>query len=84
VAVFGPSDPRRYAPQGVRDRVVRIDLACAPCNRIRQPPARCVRALTVQGAPDCLDGVRIEAVTSAIDDVIAGLDAPGTRISTVA
>ena len=42
VAVFGPSDPARYAPRGPRDRVVRIDLPCSPCNRIRRPPARCV------------------------------------------
>ena len=42
VAVFGPSDPARYAPRGPRDRVVRIDLPCSPCNRIRLPPARCV------------------------------------------
>lgn len=49
VAVFGPSDPRRYAPRGAHDRVVRIDLPCAPCNRIRLPPARCTGV-----TPDCL------------------------------
>lgn len=49
VAVFGPSDPRRYAPRGAHDRVVRIDLPCAPCNRIRLPPARCTGRV-----PDCL------------------------------
>jgi ADP-heptose:LPS heptosyltransferase len=49
VAVFGPSDPRRYAPRGPHNRVVRIDLPCAPCNRIRLPPARCTGR-----TPDCL------------------------------
>ena len=49
VAVFGPSDPRRYAPRGSLDRIVRVDLPCAPCNRIRLPPARCTGR-----TPDCL------------------------------
>jgi ADP-heptose:LPS heptosyltransferase len=77
VAVFGPSDPRRYAPRGPRDRVVRVDLPCAPCNRIRQPPSRCVGH-----TPDCLSGVSVAAVISAIADVIGG--SSGNRISTVA
>ena len=84
VAIFGPSDPQRYGPRGLRDRVVRVDLPCAPCNRIRQPPARCVGALQAGGAPDCLSGVPVTAVLDAIDDVIAGLGAPRNRISTVA
>ncbi len=52
VAVFGPSDPARYATRGPADRVVRIDLPCSPCNRIRRPPERCVGH-----TPDCLAGV---------------------------
>jgi ADP-heptose:LPS heptosyltransferase len=60
VAVFGPSDPARYAPISTRHRVVRIDLPCAPCNRIRLPPERC------QGhTPDCLEGVTVDAVVRA-------------------
>jgi ADP-heptose:LPS heptosyltransferase len=49
VAIFGPSDPARYGPRGPYDRVVRIDLPCSPCNRIRLPPERCVGH-----TPDCL------------------------------
>jgi ADP-heptose:LPS heptosyltransferase len=67
VAVFGPSDPRRYAPGGARDRVVRIDLPCAPCNRIRLPPARCVGHM-----PDCLAGISADRV---FDTAAAVLDA---------
>ncbi len=60
VAVFGPSDPARYAPISTRHRVVRIDLPCAPCNRVRLPPERC------QGhTPDCLEGVTVDAVVRA-------------------
>ena len=69
VAVFGPSDPRRYAPRGPRDRVVRIDLPCAPCNRIRLPPARCTGH-----TPDCLALIAPDRV---LDAALAVLDACG-------
>ncbi len=66
VAIFGPSDPIRYAPLASPHRVVQIDLPCAPCNRIRLPPARC------QGhTPDCLEGVTADAVYAAARDLIA-------------
>ena len=65
VAVFGPSDPRRYAPRGPLDRIVRIDLPCAPCNRIRLPPARCTGHI-----PDCLEFVPAERVLDAAIDVL--------------
>jgi ADP-heptose:LPS heptosyltransferase len=70
VAVFGPSDPVRYAPRDERHRIVRIDLPCSPCNRIRLPPARCVGH-----TPDCLIGIDSERVYQA---AITVLDAPGT------
>jgi ADP-heptose:LPS heptosyltransferase len=65
VAVFGPSDPRRYAPRGMRDTVVRIDLPCSPCNRIRLPPERCVGH-----TPDCLSGIDVARVLAAIDETL--------------
>lgn len=67
VAVFGPSDPVRYAPRGVRDIVARIDLPCSPCNRIRQPPARCTGH-----TPDCLAGIETSQVMRAIDEALRG------------
>jgi len=74
VAVFGPSDPRRYAPRGVRDTVVRIDLPCSPCNRIRLPPVRCVGH-----TPDCLAGVEVARVLAAIDETLRlGSPRPGS------
>jgi ADP-heptose:LPS heptosyltransferase len=73
VAVFGPSDPVRYAPLATTHRVVRIDLPCAPCNRIRLPPARC------QGhTPDCLEGVTVDAVYTAASELLAA-PAPAMR-----
>ena len=75
VAVFGPSDPVRYAPSGVSDRVVRVDLPCSPCNRIRLPPARCVGH-----TPDCLVGVSVDRVLEAALSVLSA--APGGRART--
>ncbi len=66
VAVFGPSMPVRYAPLTTRHRIVRIDLPCAPCNRIRNPPARC-RGHT----PDCLVGVEVDMVHAAARDLMS-------------
>ena len=69
VAVFGPSEPARYAPRGIRDTVVRIDLPCSPCNRIRQPPARCTGH-----TPNCLAGIETFQVMSAIDEALRRAD----------
>ena len=77
LAVFGPSMPWRYGPLVEPNRVVRVDLPCSPCNRIRLPPLRC------QGhTPDCLAQVRVDEVVAAGRSLLAsiGLTAPtGTR-----
>ncbi len=69
VAIFGPSAPARYAPRGPLDRVVRIDLPCSPCNRIRLPPARCTGC-----TPDCLALLDAERVIAAADVVLDRLE----------
>lgn len=71
VAVFGPSDPVRYAPVHPRHRVVRIDLPCSPCNRIRRPPARCTGHI-----PDCLTGIDVSRVYAAVEETLEGLGEP--------
>ncbi|MBE3033264.1 MAG: glycosyltransferase family 9 protein [Actinobacteria bacterium] len=65
VAVFGPSDPARYGPRGPLDRIVRVDLPCSPCNRIRLPPARCIGH-----TPDCLALVGVDSVFAAAVSVL--------------
>jgi ADP-heptose:LPS heptosyltransferase len=65
VAIFGPSDPARYGPRGPFDRIVRVDLPCAPCNRIRLPPARCDGHI-----PDCLALVTTDSVFDAARSVL--------------
>jgi len=73
VAVFGPSDPARYAPRGPLDRVVRIDLPCSPCNRIRRPPARCVGH-----TPDCLESISVNDVFNVAASVLERSARSGT------
>lgn len=66
VAIFGPSDPRRYGPDerlGLR-RVVRQSVYCSPCNMIRRPPRECDRA----SAPDCIAGISVEQVIDAVEN----------------
>jgi hypothetical protein len=46
-------------------RVVRIDLACSPCNRVRRPPTRCEGHV-----PDCLEGISAETVYRAGLDLL--------------
>jgi ADP-heptose:LPS heptosyltransferase len=65
VALFGPADPRRYGPLTDRKRVVRVDLPCSPCGLVRLPPVRCRGHV-----PDCMDGITVEAVVAAVDDLI--------------
>jgi heptosyltransferase-1 len=73
VAIFGPSDPARYAPRGPLDRVVRVDLPCSPCNRIRLPPARCVGH-----TPDCLESVSVSEVVNATRTILDRASRAGT------
>jgi len=74
VAVFGPSDPARYGPPGPYDRVVRVDLPCSPCNRIRLPPERCVGH-----TPDCLALIGPERVVEAARAVLDESARAGTQ-----
>jgi heptosyltransferase I len=74
VAVFGPSDPVRYAPVDQVHRVVRLDLPCSPCNRIRRPPARCAGHI-----PACLTGIDVARVHAAVAEALAHLERPPAR-----
>ena len=55
VAIFGPSDPRKYAPYGMGHLVVRKDLPCSPCGKHRCETHDCMMLITVE---DILDAVR--------------------------
>jgi lipopolysaccharide heptosyltransferase II len=76
VALFGPSHPARYGPRASVERIVRVDLPCSPCGQVRLPPERCRGHV-----PDCMDGITVEAVVRAANEV---LDAarPAGRVAT--
>jgi len=62
VAIFGPSDPRLFAPVGGRGIVVRRDLPCSPCDHLRR-----------RGCDErpCLAGIEVSEVMSAVDLALA-------------
>ena len=55
----------RFMARSPDDRIVRVDLPCSPCNRIRLPPARCVGH-----TPDCLQSITVNDVYSAAAAVL--------------
>lgn len=68
VALFGPSDPARYGPDGDASRlVVRESVYCSPCNMIRRPPTECALAAT----PDCMAAIGVESVLVAVRHQLA-------------
>lgn len=70
VALFGPSNPARYGPLAEHQRVIRIDLPCSPCGRVRLPPERCRGHV-----PDCLDGISVDRVVAEALDLLDQLPA---------
>lgn len=65
LAIFGPSDPVRYGPEGDGEKrvVLRQPLYCSPCNMIRKPPPEC----SALDAPECLESIGVDqALTAAL------------------
>jgi len=65
VALFGPSDPARDPPRTETSRIVRIDLPCRPCKRIRLPPERCRGHVS-----DRLDGISVNQGIAAAGELL--------------
>jgi len=76
VALFGPSDPRRYGPTGPSHQVLRIDLPCSPCGLVRMPPAHCRDRV-----PECLDRMTVEMVLEAADRIGPPNSSAGRQIT---
>lgn len=66
VALFGPSDPKRYGPRALVEHIIRVDLPCSPCGQVRLPPERCRGHV-----PDCMDGITVDAVVAHALDALA-------------
>lgn len=62
VALFGPTDPNRWRPNGLAWRVVRRDLACSPC---RSHGSRTCPL----GHHGCMRELSVEMVMRAIDSL---------------
>jgi len=76
VAIFGPASPERWGPLSDHCRIVRVDLPCSPCNRIRRPPARCVGH-----TPDCLASILVDDVYRSATSLLDSATAPGVKLS---
>jgi ADP-heptose:LPS heptosyltransferase len=49
IAIFGPTDPLRWAPRGERVKVLSLNLSCAPCDNATMkacPHRSCLNTLT--------------------------------------
>jgi lipopolysaccharide heptosyltransferase II len=75
VAIFGPATPERWGPLSRQCRIVRVDLPCSPCNRVRRPPERCVGH-----TPDCLASIEVDDVFGAALSLLKGATAPGAGL----
>lgn len=63
VALFGPTDPRKYGPTGEFDVVIKENLSCAPCER-----AECERNY------ECMRLISPDAVFDAAKMIIEGYE----------
>lgn len=59
VAIFGPTDDRRFGPYGKGHIVVRNELACSPCGG----GSRCAER-------ECMDSIDAEQVLDAVEEII--------------
>lgn len=60
VAIFGPTDYKKYAPLGAGNIVIRKDLACSPCER----------SLCPIKTRDCMKLVKVDEVFLACRNII--------------
>jgi ADP-heptose:LPS heptosyltransferase len=63
VALFGPTDPRKYGPLGEFDVVIREQLSCAPCEK-----AECIRNY------ECMRLISPDAVFDAAKMILEGYE----------
>ena len=62
VAIFGPTDWRKYAPGGTDDAVVYKDLTCAPCEK----------SLCPKGTRECMKLISVDEVFAACKRILDG------------
>jgi len=60
VAIFGPTNHKKYAPAGVHDIVIRKDLACSPCEQ----------SLCPKGTRECMKSINADEVFAACKRIL--------------
>lgn len=58
VAIFGPTDPNKTGPVGLRSRAIRAHISCSPCFK------RYCRE------PICMEDINLKEVLTALEDVL--------------
>ena len=59
LAIFGPTDPAKYGPQGANHRVIRKALDCSPCE-----VAQC------KFNHECMSSISVDEVFEAAKDML--------------
>lgn len=62
VALFGPTDPKAWAPRRSHDRVISAEFPCRPCGHARPDCPR--------GKEYCMNEIPVETVWDAVRDVM--------------
>lgn len=63
VGIFGPTDWVSHAPYGKMCRVVKSDMACAPCHKAHGEGVKCINQ-------ECLKSISIDSIMQAISSLI--------------
>jgi ADP-heptose:LPS heptosyltransferase len=64
LGIFGPTNPKRYAPSGPRDRYLHHTLECSNCYD--------AKTMTSCRSGTCLEMITAEQVQNEIDDMLDG------------
>ncbi|MFN8533269.1 MAG: glycosyltransferase family 9 protein [Dehalococcoidia bacterium] len=67
VTFFGPSEPHKYRPYGVVQRLIEIDLACRPCDHVH-----CIHDEYL-----CMTRIAPSEIVEAADELLAEASAEG-------
>lgn len=60
VAIFGPTDHKKYAPRGAGDIIIRRDLSCSPCSE----------SLCRKGTRECMKSISADEVFIASKKIL--------------
>lgn len=62
VAIFGPTDDKKYAPRGEQHKILTAELDCQPCEK-----AQCVFG---KKPVDCLEFINVDEVFKKVEEIL--------------